>query len=248
MLFRPVLTALAAAAATAGAFAVDSGAATPSDQVRTVVGARSFAKLTAAAQAEFNRVAEASESAGQAAREAGAGCLTAWRAAPAARRSELFDLYFVSVGGGFFTIDGPVFARWVDALETSASIGRVPVLRGARRDLRSTLGLITRAVGLAADACATVRRWQAKGFRRGARPRAVVTLQQTFKELGAVGSLNLAEAAAVVERNGGFAGGRAAELVAQGIDEPDSRVLVPCDPVAEILDPNHRSAPVCRPS
>jgi len=223
-----------------------SASATGSQSVR-VAASRAFATLTANAQHELRQAAPRAERAGQGARDAGARCLDTWRAVPTRRQLEVFDFYFLSVAAGYFEVDGPIYGRWVRRLDRSSTIGRVTVLRRGRRDLRKSLRLSRAAARTAGDACATVRRWQAGGFREATRPPELDTVRRIGKDFERVGFADLTAAAKLVQRHGGSRGGRAAELIADGIDEPDDRVLERCDPVLAVLDPDPaRAAPACR--
>jgi len=217
--------------------------AAPGRSEHATAGARAFAKLTVRAQRELAHADRRAERVGQAAREAAAGCLDTWRAVPARHRAELFDFYFVSIAGAYFEVDGAIFGRWVQRLGAAVSIGRVTVLRRARRDLRSNLSVVRRLIEPTRKPCDTVARWQAAGFRQAARPPELRALRQVGKELEAFSSANLTRAAELVLRRGGRAGGRAAELIADGIDEKDDRVLRPCDPVVVIIEPDDEGDP-----
>lgn len=225
------------------AFGVTGAAAGPSHastaaQRRT--GALAFARISADTARDLQAGAPRAELTGQTRRVLASGCLDVWRGAPLVRREDLGDIYFEAIGGGLWTVDGPIFARWVRRLEASSAIAAVPLLARAVRALRRDLAGTDPLWRGFPHPCATVTAWRDAGWAAAATPAELVRSRRFLAapepERRFPGPVE--GASMVLEHELSSRAGAAVALLERRFDEPDERVLYDtrgCDPVAALV-------------
>lgn len=220
---------------------VSSAVATASAGAKVPASVREFSRLTL----EYDQQRRAAEPRARGARDAiaaqAASCLEIVRAAPSSASAELGTLYELAVGGGLWSVDGPIARRWVERLERRRVVVRDAPLRAAVALLVNELRRADAVYGfVGGEFCASTEAWAAVGFDEARQPSAVRAVRAFELLVGdevylapsdySLGSRRLT-------RTGGAAGRRAARIVARGLNEPDRLIAPrsPRDPVAAAL-------------
>jgi hypothetical protein len=211
------------------------GAGGPSTAAAAVrPDARAFTKATLAFDLTRGKAVGRAERLGDARRGNAMACLETLRAAPAARRKELFRLYFTWVSAGYFTEDEPIFARWVDALKRVSTSD--PELRRARTSIGRQLAFARSVYGQGRRFCSPVEAWAQAGWTAAARPTPVRRLRELAPGADAPRrAAGIRAAAGVLRSRGGEGGQLAASVLREGIDEPDESVIKGGDPIVALL-------------
>jgi hypothetical protein len=235
---RLLLAAVATAVLTGALFASAAPAATTVAERRAA--AKTVIRLTFAYARGRDRVDADARRAARERRAAAQRCLPVWASVPKHHIEKAGEIYFTSVAGALWSVDGPLTDRWIDRLEGARSVMRVPVLAAAMRGMRRTLPLFERSLNAFPDPCATVTAWRDAGWSAAAAPDRFpgVDLEAATKVADAA-ERAINRGAALVRRYGGPAGANAASLFSGALDEVDSRVIDSCDPVAQIVLPDN---------
>ena len=195
---------------------------------------RAFAKATLAFDLARGKAVGRAERLGDQRRSDAKACLDVVRAAPARRHDELYTLYFTWVSAGYFTEDEPIFARWSSALRRITTRDRS--LRSARDSIGRQLTRARSVHGQGQAFCEPVAAWAAGSWKASATPPAVLRLG----ELAAAGSAPVAgitATARLLKSSGGRGGSLAADVVRDGVDEPDESIVKAGDPFVALLAP-----------
>ncbi|WP_354701974.1 hypothetical protein DSM112329_02319 [Paraconexibacter sp. AEG42_29] len=176
------------------------------------------------------------------ARRAAAGtCLDVWQSAPKARIRVLGEIYFSSVAGARWSVDGPLVVRWITRMAASRAVMRVPVLASAVRAVRRATPTLTGAFSEFPDPCATVTAWRDAGWSAAAEPKQADELLAAGASFEAAAPA-ISRGRAFIRRYGGPSGANAGDLFDGALDEPDGQVIDDCDPVARIVLPDNVEA------
>jgi len=214
------------------------GAGSPSATAAERADARAFKQATLAFDLARGRAVGRAERRGDARRQNAIACLETLRAAPAARRRELFALYVAWVSAGYFAEDEPIFSRWVQRLKRSATANGD--LRRARASLDRQLAFARRTYGQGRRFCSPVEAWAQAGWADAARPVPVRRLRELSADADSPRlTAGIRAAAAVLRSRGGEGGQLAASVLREGINEPDESVIKGDDPIVALLtDPD----------
>ncbi len=211
------------------------GAGTPSSAAAAGRrDARAFTKATLAFDLARGRAIGRAERLGDARRGNAMPCLATLRTAPAARRKELFRLYFTWVSAGYFTEDEPIFVRWVGALKRISTSDAE--LRRARTSIGRQLTFARSVYGQGRRFCSPVDAWAQAGWTAAGRPTPVRRLRELSPGADAPRrAAGIRAAAGVLRSRGGEGGQLAASVLREGIDEPDESVIKAGDPIVALL-------------
>lgn len=200
---------------------------------------KSAVSATIAFQKKLRKAAPGGDARNRAVARKAQGCLPVLRKAPKSARSDLFNLYFNALSGAYWKADRAIFTNWIGTgLNPAAK--RHPLWKARRTGLLRSLKAARGIYGVAVvDICPVARRWSADGFKASERPAEITRLLATFRKLGDLaddgGSDKLDDA---IDRYGGRYGPVAKEILDEGVDEDDSRVIKDSDPVARVLSPD----------
>jgi hypothetical protein len=164
--------------------------------------------------------------------KAAAACQDDYAAAPASARGHLALMYFVALGAAAWSVDQPLFERWIDVgLARPARQSRVWAAERRRLRLQLRLGRgIYRSAP--ADPCSAARAWRASGFTRKTTPPEI---QRVNRAASAIPTTELEPPARAVRalllRHAPVEAAAALRALRQGVDEADERILDPGDPV-----------------
>jgi hypothetical protein len=214
-----------------------------------------FARATVAFHEARSAAGPQAQQSADSRRLAGTACLDVLRASPRRVREQLLGLYFAWVSDGLWQVDAPLFEGWIRSLGAVTGISRVAALRDARFSL--ALGVQGAAYLYAAgrDVCAPARAWQAAGWRADGRPPVLIPFESPLAGGFSMGArsaqdddprgerLSVQPAVRLLRRRGGRSGRLAARFLAAEVDEPDERVIRPCDAVVAVLDPTRARCP-----
>jgi hypothetical protein len=216
-----------------------AGAAGSVQQPRAAEAAQGFAGATVAAGERLRLIRDRAFEIGEPDVVAAKRCLADWRAAPQARRDELFRFYEIAVSRAVFAAEEPAFARWLDDLDAVPGVGTIGPLRDARRALARQLAFVRGVFANVNDPCAAVGAWRSAGWRDSTEPPIMVDVRRSLmagRRAGSAWSRAILRGARLLERRGGPIGRRGAVQMRTGIGLPD--VFDTCEPVLIVLAPD----------